>query len=406
MTDQATSARDAAFQALDDLSGGRIDRLDERFDRMRALDDRDAGLARELALGAVRYQRLYDHLAARFLKRGPQPPPLMIALRLACHQLFALDRVPPHAAVHETVESLRRAGHRKLVPVANAVMRRLSEMRQDTRIGDGPLGRIAAEDQPDQAAVRHSVPDRLLDDLRPVLPDGNEDALASLNLVPHLCTRTRPGRPQPSGASVLKRDGALTWWDDPQEALRGPVADGICVVQDAAQGDVVRMSGARPGDLVLDCCSAPGGKAVALADRGCRVIAADLSIVKLRSMREPAIRLAQDGCAPALAAGAFDVVLVDAPCSNSGVIARRPEARWRYEPKQIASLERLQGALLRAGAALVAPGGRLVYSTCSLVPRENQAIAHRLVGWRLLMEQLSWPDAWRGGGYVAVLVRS
>ncbi|MBA3707991.1 MAG: hypothetical protein H0W83_04110 [Planctomycetes bacterium] len=405
MTALARGARDVAYQALAALADGRIDRLDEHLDRHAPDDGRDAGLARELALGAVRYQRLYDQIAARFLKPGPQPPPLLITLRLGCHQLFALDRVPPHAAVHETVEVLRATGHRKLVPVANAVMRRLSELRLETRTGEGPLGRISAEDQPTSAAVRHSIPDLLLDDLREALPGSEDDSLAALNILPHLCTRTRPGRPLPVGASILKRDGVLTWWDDPQEALRGPVADGVCVVQDAAQGEVVRLSAARPLDLVLDLCSAPGGKSVALADRGCRVIAADLSIVKLRAMKEPPLRLAQDGLVPALLP-AFDVVLVDAPCSNTGVLARRPEARWRYDRTNLASLERLQYGLIRAGASLVAPGGRLVYSTCSLTRRENQGIAHRLDGWRLLGEQSTWPDAWRGGGYVAVLVRS
>jgi 16S rRNA (cytosine967-C5)-methyltransferase len=99
-------------------------------------------------------------------------------------------------------------------------------------------------------------------------------------------------------------------------------------------------------------------------------------------------------------------VIVDAPCSNSGVFARRPEARWRYDERALASLASLQRALLASGSALASPGGRVVYSTCSVDPHENQGIAHGLGGWRILAEERTWPDAWQGGGYAALLVRS
>ncbi len=391
---------------LVDWHAASIERLDEGLDRLAGLDPRDAGLARELTYGALRHGRLYDALAERFLRRGSPPDVLRAALRLVCHQLFALDRVPPHAALHDTIEALRSAGHRHLVPVANAVSRRLADLRTPERTCDGPLGRLAARDQPEDLAVRLGLPSALIDDLREVVPSGlgREAAFAALNRVPHLCTRTRAGKPVPQGASILKRDGDWTWWDDPQEPLRGPVPDGICVVQDRTQGDVVALSAARPGDLVLDVCAAPGGKSLALVDRGCRVVSADVSLEKTRKLQGLPLRLAQDGTRPALVAG-FDVVLVDAPCSNSGVLARRVEARWRYDRKHLDSLAKLQRALIRAAATLVAPGGRLVYSTCSLNPQENQGIAHALEGWRLLGEHLTWPDEWRGGGYAASLVR-
>ncbi len=286
-------------------------------------------------------------------------------------------------------------------------MRRLAELRLPQRVGEGPLGRLPPERWPTDPAIRASLPDALVTDLREV--EATADQLEDLNRLAPLCTRTRPGSAPPSGVGILRQEGEWTWWDDPQVALHGPVADGRCVVQDRAQGHVLAISGARPGDLVLDLCAAPGGKAMAFADRGCRVIAGELNARRLPRLRGNlnghASVLLQDAGRPALAAQAFDVVVVDVPCSNSGVLGRRPEARWRYRPDMLSKLGVLQQRLLRAAAELVRPDGRLIYSTCSVTPAENQGIAHRLDGWRLLAEQRSWPDQWQAGGYVAVLVR-
>lgn len=406
-TRSSADGRGAAFSALQAFTAGKTERVGEFLDQHGPADPREAGFARELALGVLRHQRLYDALADRFLKRGHQANELRTALRLAAHQLFALDQVPPHAACATTVDLLRSEGHAQLTGVANAICRRLSELRLAERHGDGPLGRLAPEGWPEALGERHSLPDALIDDLRQPLADGGEGLLAALSRLPHLCTRNRPGRPRPVGRSILRQEGPWTWWDDPQEALRGPVADGLCVVQDRAQGHLVDLARCRPGDLVLDVCAAPGGKSLAFADQGCRVVSADVSVAKARRLRDnlpPGGIVVQDGRRPAFAAG-FDVVVVDAPCSNTGVLARRPEARWRYDRRTVATLAKLQRALLASAAQVVAPGGRLVYSTCSVVPAENQGIAHLLDGWRVLGEHSSWPDEWQGGGYVAVLVR-
>ncbi len=377
-------------------------------------DARDAALARELATGAVAWMRLYDVLADRFLRPGRQPMELRWGLRLMAHQLFALDRIPPHAAVGETVGAMRADGLGQLAGVANAVGRKLAALRQESRDGDGPLGRLPVEVHPVELGERLSLPDRLIADLRQVLPTGNpeRDLAALVRLVP-LCTRTIAGVAPVRGRSILRQEGPWTWWDDPQEALTGPVADGLAVVQDRSQGHVAELARIRPGELVLDLCAAPGGKSRALAEAGARVIAADAIITKVRAMgasfahlsNRPAV-LAQDGRRSAFAPGSFDLVLIDAPCSNSGVLARRPEARWRYDDRHLTSLAALQRHLLGTTAKLVRPGGRLLYSTCSLAPCENQAITHQLAGWRILAEHLAWPDAWQAGGYAAVLVRN
>ncbi len=403
--DARADARAMAWQALRAVEDGRADRLGDQIAANTGSEE-DLGLARELAFGVARHHRLYDFLATPFLRPGDQPPDLRRALRLGAHQLFALDRVPPHAAVHATIETLKQCGSPRLAGVANAVLRRLAEMRLPERSGDGPEGRLPPEALPGDPAVRHSLPSLLVADVLASDPPGGAAALAALNRLPHLCTRTRPGRPRPNGSGILRQDGAWTWWSDPRAAISGPVTAGDAVVQDRAQGELIDIAAPRPGDLVLDCCAAPGGKALAFIDRGCRVVAADLSPVKVRAMSLPAPVLAMDGCRPALARGVFDVVVVDAPCSNSGVLARRPEARWRYDRAHLDDLGRLQRDLLAAAATQVAPGGRLVYATCSVAQRENQAVAHGLNGWRILAERASWPDEWRAGGYAAVLVKA
>ncbi len=369
----------------------------------------DGALARELAIGAVIWQRLYDHLTDRFLRGTRQPDVLRVVLRIMAHQLFALDRIPPHAAVGESVQILRFLGEKHLVPVANAVGRKLAGLRQEARFGEGPCGRLSAADIPTSPGLRHSLPDLLIDDLRAALPGEDLDAaLAALNHVPPLCTRTRSGCSPLIGRSILRNEGDWTWWEDPAEAL-ALVNDRRCVVQDRTQGEVAEIARIRPGDRVLDLCAAPGGKTKALHDLQAMVVAADISRTKLKSMAdaESAGRLiVQDGVRPAFAPGSFDVVVIDAPCSNSGVLARRPEARWRYDRMRQASLEQIQRKLIRAGAELVAPSGRLVYSTCSLTPRENQGITHLLDGWRILAERVTWPGPWQLGGYACLLVRT
>ncbi|MBN8526439.1 MAG: hypothetical protein J0M02_13980 [Planctomycetes bacterium] len=370
------------------------------------LEGSDAGLARELILGCCTYARLYDWLADQFLRPGPQPAELRIALRIAAHQHLALDRIPPHAAVATTVDALHAVNCPHLTGVANAVARRIGELRCE-RTGPGPLGALPFDCRPYSESLRHGLPELLVQDLGDSVPQPRDDGLAALNRRPHLCTRTRPGAPPPTGDNILARDDRWTWWGDPQQALRGPVADGRCVVQDRAQGRVaeavLQVAKARPGDPVLDLCAAPGGKSLAMQDAGLVVVSADISPVKVAEMPNGLLRAVSDGLAPAFATG-FEVVVVDAPCSNTGVLGRRPEARLRYDRAHRDSLIDLQRRLLRAAAALVAPGGRLVYSTCSISPPENQGVAHTLDGWRLLGEHLQWPGEWEAGGYHAVLI--
>lgn len=380
--------------------------LDQRLERVCApLGDRDRALARELVLGVLRHRVLYESVARRHLRPGRQAEPLLIVLALAAHQLFALERIPDHAIGASSGDLLRSLGHPRLVGVANAVVRRLVE----DRVADhGPLpppwSRIDPRAQPRDPARRFDLPPTVAAALAALAPPSSEVALAALSVPSPLCTRTRPGRSLPRQPEPLHREGPWAWWPDPGPVLAGAVANGDCVVMDRAQGAAVELAAVRAGERVLDLCAAPGGKARMLADAGARVIAADRSRTRLERVDPGLSRLAMDGTRPALAP-AFDLVVVDAPCSNTGVLARRPEARRRLVAERLAELGHLQRRLLAAAAAVVGSGGRLLYATCSLLPAENEEVVATLDGWRTVASARHWPGPWQAGGWAAVLER-
>ncbi len=186
-------------------------------------------------------------------------------------------------------------------------------------------------------------------------------------------------------------------------------------VQDPASQAVVDVVAAGPGDRVLDVCAAPGGKATGLAAAGAAVIAADQRPHRARLVVANAARtgvavpvVVADGCVPPFRTASFDRVLVDAPCSGLGVLRRRPDARWRIDPEAPDRLQQLQLALLRQAAPLVAPGGRLVYSVCTLTDAENHDVVDQVglpSGFAPISEQTLAPDADRDGMFIAVWER-
>lgn len=291
------------------------------------LDERDRNLVTELVYGSTRMRRSVDWLVDRFLV-SPPPPALRAALRVGAYQL-AFMRVPDHAAVSATVSA---SAKRNRGPV-NAILRRVAESLPAEWPSDG---------------IRLSYPDWIIDVLRDDL--GADDALAMLEVM-----NTAP--------SVTERD------------------DGY--VQDPASSWVVDIVGAAEGERVLDLCAAPGGKATALEALGAGVVACDLrparsGLVAANAARLGATRLqvvTADGTAPPFVDASFDRVLVDAPCSGLGVLRRRPDARWRIQASDVATLAGVQGGLLDAAAALVRPGGTLVYSVCTVTRAETLGVA-------------------------------
>jgi 16S rRNA (cytosine967-C5)-methyltransferase len=354
------------------------------------LPARDRALATDLVYGTLRHQGQTDHLVALVADRPLRAldPPVRAALRLGVHQL--LSGVPPHAAVGETVGALAAGPGARARPYVNAVLRRVAELAPDWPWPEG--------DQPAALAVRTSHPQWLVELLQQDLGPG--DALATLeaaNEPPAVTLRANPRRTTPEalaaelGAAGVETapgvlvPGALLVRGTGDLARLAAVAEGRATPQDQASQAVAAAVGARPGEDVLDLAAAPGGKATALAeamgDSG-RVLAVDLRPGRAGRVVEAARRLGltsvhtvvADGRAPPTRPGAFDRVLLDAPCSGLGVLRRRPESRWRISPDDVDRVAVLQRQLFAAAAEALRPGGLLVYSVCTLTARETTGI--------------------------------
>jgi 16S rRNA (cytosine967-C5)-methyltransferase len=360
------TARQAAYQVV--LRVFEEDAYADRVLRSAAkdLDSRDHALAQRLAFGTVQRARTLDHAIEKLGKRPVRKldPPVRAALRLGAYQLGYTD-VPPHAAVNETVELVRSARLERAVPFTNAVMRRLSE-------GLAPLLAALPEDDPQAAALKHSYPDWIAELWWEEL--GPEDALALMraqNEPPERVVRLNrrktgqvEGRPDPDLPDALHVERV------DEEALHA----GLIWPQSRGSQLAGLVVGSRPGERTLDLCAAPGGKATQLEGD---VVAVELHDGRARELEENCRLLGADNVTvlnadatklPEELTG-FDRVLVDAPCSGLGVLAGRPDLRWRARP-----LPELQGELLRVAAERVSTGGAIVYSVCTLNPEENEAI--------------------------------
>jgi 16S rRNA (cytosine967-C5)-methyltransferase len=321
------------------------------------LDARERAFAQQLAYGTVQRMRTLDH-AIETLGRRPVrklDSPVLASLRLGAYQLGYLD-VPPHAAANESVELVRGARLERAVPFTNAVMRRLS----------GGIERLLAELP--EGALKHSYPDWIHDVW---VRDFGEDAAGELmraqNEPPETVVRLVRGEIDGEPTDV---PGAYRVARIDEEAL----AEGRLWPQSRASQLAAFAVGSREGERVLDSCAAPGGKATML--RG-EVTAVELNEARARELEENTRRLGAgnvtvvnaDATALPPRLGGFDRALVDAPCSGLGVLAARPDLRWRARP-----LQELQLELLRAAAARVKPGGTVVYSVCTLNADENEAV--------------------------------
>jgi 16S rRNA (cytosine967-C5)-methyltransferase len=409
----------------------------EHVAREAGLDSRDRGLLRRLVGTEIRRRGTLRALVRRFA-RGKPDHDLASHLHLGLVQLFFLDQIPDHAAVGETVAAAKETLSPKKAGYVNAALRAAVEARRAGISGD----------------PRRDVPLRELHLADPVFPDPREHpllwaesalsmpaqiarnwtrrygeerafALARGALVePPLSLRIRSDDPGIAFARRGSHPRILLVDSDRSDSVLASAAftDGSVTVQGETALRAAELLEPREGDLLLDLCAAPGGKTLVLADAGARVLALDSSPPRLRRLEDALRRLAPRGrvglavsrFAEGTAMEAFDGVLVDAPCSNTGVLAQRPEARWRYGPASQRSLAELQARLLRSGAERVKRGGRLVYSTCSLEPEENGRIVQTFLrerpGFELetAIEILPDPENARGpvdGGYAARLRR-
>ncbi len=418
----------------------------DRVAREEELDPRDRGLLRRIVGTEVRRRATLRVLRDRFASGKPDAD-LSALLHVGLVQLFFLDQVPDHAAVSETVGVAREAFGPKKAGYVNAVLRAAIAARREGESGD----------------PRRDLPLRPWHFVEPVFSDPAEHPLLwfeeALSLPAPLAKRwiRRYGEDRAKALAV----GALV---EPDLSLRlaanrsdvePALAELGCEPRHGAhprirlvsakhaetvlaselfrsgavsvQGETALRSAelvrAREGERVLDACAAPGGKTAVLAESGASVVACDSNPERLARVRAglerqhlgSRVALVSSDAAAAFLPESFDAVLADVPCSNTGVLAARPEARWRFGPATSRSLAELQTRILSGAAERVRRGGRLVYSTCSLEPEENRRRIESFLGERpefALEEEIEAPPDPGGaagpvdGGYAASMRRA
>jgi 16S rRNA (cytosine967-C5)-methyltransferase len=400
-----------------------VENMLERELGRQALAPADKALCHELLYGVVRWQRTLDWLVERKTGGRSQNAAIRALLHLGLYQIFWLERIPDHAAVHVTVELAKCLGFGPRAGFLNAVLRGYLRERQQTR--------NALEDlKKTDPATGYSHPSWLVERWQARWGAGKTAQLLDWN-----------NRPAPVFArlNTLKTDAsrlAARWqeegvefdgreWDwtgaglvfelrrHPPLAAMGSLQEGWFYVQDPGTVLAVTMLGPRPGETILDLCAAPGGKTTLIAqlmeNRG-RIVARDNQPERVKRLEENCRRLGATCVEFCAVQGPFDRILIDAPCSNTGVLRRRVDLRWRVERAEIARLAKAQAALLSDAGPLLKPGGTLAYSTCSLEPEENRDVVRQFLetnpAFDLRNERELLPfNEGVDGAYVAVLAK-
>ncbi len=367
------------------------------------LSGRIRSQAQRLAYGAVQRRGSIDAIVAGFInKPGRRPdPPVMAALRLGMFELLFADGTPDHASVDQAVSLTREAGAEHAAGFVNALLRRTLRERDRIR------GELSDDSTPAKAAQAHSVPLWLAEMWwRELGPERARSVLAATNRPSERAVRVntaRLGREEAidriSGGDLELSPAEGEWPLAPEELLvaRGSLADveraaaeGLVVVQSRGSASVVEVLDPRPGERVLDLCAGPGIKTGQIAAR----VGRQGNLVSIESdaqrAQEVAGQLERLGFHNGLVIEAdaregeimssFDRVLVDAPCSDLGALASRPDARWRKSPALIERVSALQSEILDRAAAMLEPGGTLVYSTCTISEQENAGQVRALAG--------------------------
>jgi 16S rRNA (cytosine967-C5)-methyltransferase len=421
------TAREAALRALYKLEVENLHAdwaLSSALQRAQ-LGPRDRALVTELVNGVMRWRRLLDAVLNQLLTKGKLQdltPWIRNILRMSLYQIQFLDKIPAAAATHQAVSLAKRFGHRGTAALVNGVLRNLIRSHKVEPpyppLERDPVGHIG---------LRYSHPDWMV--RRWLKRYGLRETVAlcrANNRVPDLVVRvnhlkaTRAQlRESLAGEGVVVAEGRLI---RDFLHLRGG-GDITCLetfkkgwfqVQDESAGLATLLLAPEPGELILDLCSAPGGKTAHLAemmDDGGVILAVDRYSRRLRDLVSNCRRLDISSVRPLVADGRsfwvrpVDRVLVDAPCSGLGVLARRSDLRWRKREEDISQLTELQLHLLESGANLLKPGGVLVYSTCTIEDEENEEVVERLLRRRhdLILENAASsvpPETVTEGGFV------
>jgi 16S rRNA (cytosine967-C5)-methyltransferase len=362
-----------------------------------ALSGRDRAQAQRLAYGAVQRRGTADVAIERLAGRSTRllDPPVLAALRLGLYELLFADATPDHAAVDQAVELVKAAGAAHAAGFANAILRRAIREREQltaSLLGD--------DSTPAAAAVADSAPQWLAEMWWQELgPEVARAALAACNQPAEVAMRVNTLRTDREtmlarlaeagvGARVPEAEWPLAAPDSiviegrTGEAVPAAIAAGELTPQSRGSAAVVEVLDPQEGDHVLDLCAGPGIKtgqiAERMGDRG-EVISVELDPERAAEVAAQATRLGlrsvtviEADAAKGTIGPGFDRVLLDAPCSDLGALASRPDARWRKSPKLIGRLTEVQDELLRNAAAVLKPGGTLVYSTCTISHRENE----------------------------------
>jgi 16S rRNA (cytosine967-C5)-methyltransferase len=358
------------------------------------IEAREAALATELVMGTLRWQRALDFLIARYTGReiSALDAEVLIALRIGIYQLRRLTRIPASAAVNESVELMRRARKKSAAPLVNAALRRAAAEKEQPMANFLPVGMGATE----ALAIEHSHPTWMVE--RWLRKFGEQKTIELLEWNNHApkqaCAMLNPARREETIRS-LKEAGlhveAGRLLEDAIVVSRGNITKtaalqkGWIAIQDEASQAIPLLLDVQGGESVLDLCAAPGGKTIALAQRAGtsgRVVACDIYEARLRAMRERlqgaginnASLVLLDGASDLPFGRRFDRILVDAPCSGTGTLARNPEIRWRLRAEDLAELHVCQVKLLASALARLAPNGKLLYSTCSMEAEENESV--------------------------------
>jgi 16S rRNA (cytosine967-C5)-methyltransferase len=370
----------------------------------------DAGLATELTLGVLRWQRLLDFLIDRNLTKTSKllDIEVRIALRLGIYQLRFLDRIPASAAVNESAELVKRARKRSAATLVNAILRKAAK---ETIAGNSPadgVARLLPAELPlaDRLGFQYSHPTWMVerwlriygeDRTRSLVQANNHVSVLSGHLLDPIRREEAKASFERNGCRIqpgrLLRDAWVFEGGNP--AASKAVRKGWVAIQDEASQAVAALVAADPGNAALDLCAAPGGKTLLLARAvGAQghVVAADLHENRVRAMRkrfelagvQNVETISIDGEKPLPFERPFDRpfdrILVDVPCSGTGTLARHPEIRWKLRAEDLRDLHGRQARLLRNALPHLAPRGRLVYSTCSLEPEENESVVREVLG--------------------------
>jgi 16S rRNA (cytosine967-C5)-methyltransferase len=410
---EVSPARLAAFNVLQQVEAGAFSSVLLAAEEPK-LSPADRSLCHELVLGVLRWQlfldRIFEHCSKRRIESLDSA--VRIALRLGLYQLRFLTRIPASAAVNESVSLVRAARLSSATTFVNAVLRRaIREAEYDPAAGvSDPLERIA---------LQTSHPVWLIEGWAKSFGIAEAETFARANnVVPPTAFRVVGmranqeevlSRLNAAGATVEPSQVADEAWrvSGATPVLRELSAAGQIYLQDEASQLVAQMVGVKSGERVLDLCAAPGGKTTLMADRAgddTMIIAADRSAVRMETLIATSKLHELKAIKPVLLdaaeqlpfqPGAFDKVLVDAPCSGTGTLRRNPEIRWRLSPADIYAFAEKQKQILSQAANAVKPGGRLVYSTCSVERDENEEVIQEFLArddrFHSLKTLRTWP---------------